>query len=122
MKKILLVDDNIENLELLKIVFELANFETIGINNSKSIDATISSFNPDLILMDIMLGQTNGMDVCNELKKSPKTNHIPIMLMSASNLFTKEKEAACLADSYIPKPFDIDELVVKANELLLINK
>lgn len=63
----------------------------------------------DLYLLDVMLPDGNGLDLCLELKKSPATQHIPIIIMSAHATEKEAVKRAC-ADEFISKPFDLDDL------------
>ncbi|HET8753363.1 MAG TPA: response regulator, partial [Salinimicrobium sp.] len=71
---------------------------------------------PDLILLDMMLPDGNGFEICDSLGTNPETNEIPIILMSAhtSTHLAKNKYAS----DFISKPFDIDELLVKIEKQL----
>ncbi|CAM4376546.1 Response regulator receiver domain-containing protein [Pedobacter westerhofensis] len=62
-----------------------------------------------LFLLDVMLPDGNGLDLCLELKKSPATQHIPVIIMSAHATETQVIQQAC-ADEFIAKPFDLDEI------------
>lgn len=66
---------------------------------------------PDLILLDVMLPDGNGLDLCLELKKSPGTAHIPIVIMSAHATQDYVLKLAC-AEDFISKPFDLDDLTI----------
>lgn len=82
------------------------------------ISGTIADFNlrikqyiPDLILLDVMLPDGNGIDLCLELKTQSSLKHIPIIIMSAHATEKSVVDAAC-ADEFIGKPFDLDDLLV----------
>ena len=62
-----------------------------------------------LFLLDVMLPDGNGLDLCLELKKSPATQHVPVIIMSANATETEVIRRAC-ADEFIAKPFDLDEI------------
>ncbi|RZK09821.1 MAG: response regulator, partial [Flavobacterium sp.] len=72
---------------------------------------------PDLIILDIMLTDGNGLDICDELKENRRTQHIPIIMMSANNKFNDAKKK-CETEDFINKPFDIDDFVNRVNEQL----
>src|SRR5215217_5115211 len=110
MKKILLVDDNRDNLEVLSALFEDEGFAVKQLYNSIGIEGKIEEFCPDVIFMDVMLGAENGTEVCVRLKENPATSKIKIVLMTASNKFqTLTLEDTC-ADYHLAKPFDIDDV------------
>lgn len=72
---------------------------------------------PDLFILDVMLPDGDGTDICTDLKTDVFTKHIPIIVMSANDK-NKEKSLASGADDYISKPFDIDYIVNRINKLL----
>lgn len=64
---------------------------------------------PDMILLDVMLPDGNGLDLCQELKQDLQTNHIPILIMSAHANLDEVNKLGCAQD-FIAKPFDLDHL------------
>jgi DNA-binding response OmpR family regulator len=110
MKKLLILDDNEDNLEMFALIFDDSDFETHCLDNSADLKEALSSFKPDIIILDIKLHDGDGIKICNELKRNSGTSHIAIILISAA--YTKEKISTmvCEADLFIEKPFDIDEL------------
>lgn len=63
---------------------------------------------PDMVVLDIMLPDGNGLDICKQLKCNAKTHDIPVMIMSANNQISKVM-AKCPADEFINKPFDLND-------------
>jgi DNA-binding response OmpR family regulator len=112
MKKILVVDDNEDILNIISIVLEMEGYYVTCANDGSMVNAKVQSELPDLILLDIMLAGMDGRDICKALKSDPQTSHIPIIMISASHtvLSTMEK---CKADDFIAKPFDIHILAEK---------
>ncbi|TDQ11944.1 response regulator transcription factor [Pedobacter metabolipauper] len=72
---------------------------------------------PDLILLDVMLPDANGMDICRALKTNENTRHITLVIMSAHAAEKAVLEEAC-ADDFISKPFDLDEMVMRIQKLI----
>lgn len=72
---------------------------------------------PDLFILDVMLPDGDGSDICTDLKSDIFTKHIPIIVMSANDQ-NKERSIAAGANDYISKPFDIDYIVKRINNLL----
>lgn len=70
----------------------------------------------DLVVMDVKLPDGNGMNLCHRVKTSGKFASVPVLMMSADATF-RDVERFCWADDYIPKPFDIREMVRKVTKL-----
>ena len=116
MKKVLVVDDNEDILNVISIILDMEGFEVQCCDNGHCVSDTITTFSPDLILLDIMLGDMDGREVCKSLKSDPKTGHIPVIMISASHSLHDNKTELCLADDFISKPFDIDYLAKKVSQ------
>lgn len=72
---------------------------------------------PDLFIIDVMLPDGNGIEICEDLKTDIFTRHIPVIVMSA-NPESKDKSVTASADDYISKPFDLDYVVKRIDKLL----
>lgn len=72
---------------------------------------------PDLFIIDVMLPDGNGIEICDDLKNDIFTRHIPVIVMSA-NPRSKQMSSQACADDYISKPFDLDDVVRRINNLL----
>jgi len=118
MKKILVVDDDIDILTVVQLVLDSNGFEVSAISNWQNIYKQIDTFKPDLILLDVSLGTQDGRNICKQLKSNNDTKKISVILFSANhNVHTSIPE--CLADSFIAKPFDINDLIEGINNQLL---
>jgi two-component system phosphate regulon response regulator PhoB len=115
-KKILIIEDDKGIVELLSDLMNLFNYDAIFSERIMNID-DILAIKPDLIMLDHLLGDGLGGDLCRKLKSVAASNHIPILMFSAS-IKAHEIAAECGADDYIDKPFDIDELEQKITALL----
>jgi DNA-binding response OmpR family regulator len=113
MKKILIVDDSADILEVLTLLFDLEGYEVKTIDNGYVINEAIAEFKPDLILLDVMLGLLDGRMICSELKSSPLTSNIPVIMISASHDLNALSQKSCHADDFVAKPFEIDALLAK---------
>jgi len=120
MKKILIIDDNSENREVLELLLEDEGFDTKALAGPRDIDTVISEFAPDLILLDVMMPGYNGIEESLRIKSMPKFAHIKIVLLTASNAFKNLDQSSTLADAFIAKPFDIDEVTTLVKSLLKI--
>jgi CheY-like chemotaxis protein len=108
MKKIMVVDDDNELLETIKTSLENKKFKVLTLNDGEKVMSTVSSFKPDVILLDVYLGKTYGVNICNRLRLQPETKDIPVVLLSGySKSDVLEK---CAADGLIQKPFTVDAL------------
>jgi two-component system alkaline phosphatase synthesis response regulator PhoP len=111
-KKILVVDDEIDTLELLRTVLEHEKFEVWKAINGKDALEQVKRM-PDLILLDVrMPGGLSGLDVCNQLKQDEKYKEIPIIIFSAKVL-DRDIELGLKAGAveYVTKPFSSKELI-----------
>ena len=122
MKKILVVDDDDEVLETIGLILEIGGYKVETLNNAALIFERIPHFNPDLILLDIVLGKIDGRVVCSELKSDAKTKYIPVLMMSGLYSATEVKEMKCAPDDFMPKPFKMDALLNKIENLVLKKK
>lgn len=114
-QKILIVDDVPENLEIINGILEEDYEVFLATSGKQAIDIAVAE-NPDLILLDVMMPDMNGYDVCRELKSHKQFRHIPIIFLTSMN--NPESEAKGLelgAIDYIIKPFnpDIVEMRIK---------
>lgn len=117
MKRILVVDDNADILDVVRIFLESNGFEVFTISNGDNILTDIANYSPQIILLDVYLRGANGVEICNNLKSNSSSRHIPIIMFSAQTtdyLILRK----CAADDFIEKPFDEKILVEKINHLL----
>jgi DNA-binding response OmpR family regulator len=116
-KKVLIVDDNRDILDLLQIILETEGYDVNCLDNGSYLDVTVESYQPNLILMDIMLGHLDGRDLCRSLKSNPDTREIPIIMISASHRILPLQDMDCHAEAFMPKPFELDDLVASVERL-----
>lgn len=119
MSKILIDDDGVSNTDAITMVLVSHDFEVESIHKSDLLQPTIKSFQPDLILMDIILDTNDGREVWNQLKKNHLTKAIPVMLITAM-LESQVEQIPCNADAIMFKPFDYTKLGDNLKELLSI--
>jgi len=118
MKKILVVDDNNDILELIVMIFELEGFEVLGLKNGLETEAVVATYQPDVILLDVLLGNVDGRYLCHRVKSDSKTAHIPVIMISASHAAKSLQEGYCHPDDFVSKPFDIDDLTSRVKKVL----
>lgn len=120
---ILIVDDKPDNLRLLSTMLNEQGYETRGvISGPMALRATRSS-PPDLILLDIMMPQMNGYEVCSQLKADEDTRDIPVIFISAKDeVLDKVKAFAVGGVDYVTKPFQFEEVLARIENHLTIRK
>jgi diguanylate cyclase (GGDEF)-like protein/PAS domain S-box-containing protein len=116
---ILIVDDKQENLHLLAHTLTIEGYQVRGVVNGTMALRVAKSVQPDLILLDIMMPDLDGYEVCQKLKEDEDTKNIPIIFLSADNeVFGKVKAFAVGGVDYISKPFQIDEVLARIKHQL----
>ncbi|MFH1416575.1 MAG: response regulator [Elusimicrobiota bacterium] len=118
-KKILVVDDEENIVELITVNLESAGYIVISAFDGVSGLNKAFSEIPDLIILDIRMPGMDGFSACKNLKDNPKTKEIPVVFLSAATQkkdYENAKEADC--DYYFPKPFDPVELVKIVDSIL----
>ena len=113
-KKILVIDDEEHILELLKINLEFSGYDTYAYDTGKDVLEIIEKTNPDLILLDLMLPEIDGIEICKRIRRNPKFNKIKLLILSAKS--DEIDKILCLeigADDYITKPFSLRELLAR---------
>lgn len=126
MKKILAIDDQKDNLTTIKAVIQnqLDNCEVITASSGKDGIAIAKEEQPDTILLDIVMPVMDGYEVCQRLKKSKQTKHIPIILITAikTDSENKVKGLTMGADAFLSKPIDPVELSAQIKVMLRIKE
>jgi DNA-binding response OmpR family regulator len=118
-KKILIVEDNSDLLELLRLSFKAAGFSIATANNGIDAIKKTRSLNPDLILLDLILPELDGFAVCEILRRDPETTGVPIvMLTGLSSQFTRYAGLESGATEFVTKPMSPEQLVGKVKGLL----
>ena len=112
MSKILVVDDEVEVLELLKMILKKSGYEVVGINNPEEVLQRVKKEHPDLIFMDIMMPEINGWELCKAVKEDEETKDIPVVIFSvlSSAEEIEKSRTYAHADAHIMKPGGVDEI------------
>lgn len=120
-KDILIVDDTPENLRLLSNMLVSEGYNVRKALNGQMALTAVKAAIPDLILLDIMMPNMDGYEVCEKLKTDPHTTEIPIIFLSAlDGGFDKVKAFSVGGADYINKPFQIEEVLVRVENQLTI--
>lgn len=116
-KKILIIEDDTDILDIVSEILELNNFEAVGVSETSDIINLVKQNQPDLILTDYMLPGLTGGQICTIIKTNKETENIPVVLMSA---YTKRAIAIgnFKFDAYVKKPFDNKYLITVLNNLI----
>jgi two-component system, OmpR family, alkaline phosphatase synthesis response regulator PhoP len=121
-KKILLVDDEVELSDMVKIRLEAAGYEVITVYDGQEGLNKAKELKPDLVILDLMLPKIDGYKVCRMLKFDDKYKHIPIILFTAKAQDNDKKIGEEVrADAYVTKPFEPELLMGKVKELLKLS-
>ena len=114
--KVLIVDDDQNICELLRLYIEKEGYDPIVVNDGEAAITALSEHNPKLILLDVMLPKLDGWQVCREVRK---VSDIPIIMLTAKGeTFDKILGLELGADDYISKPFDTKEVMARIKAVL----
>ena len=115
-QKIMIVDDDSNIAELISLYLIKECFDTLIVSDGEEALSKLTVYEPDLILLDVMLPGIDGYEVCTEIRK---TNQVPIIMLSAkTEVFDKVLGLKIGADDYMIKPFDSKELVARVKAVL----
>jgi len=115
-KQILIIEDDEDILQVLETVLVFNDFNVKGLSYTDDIFQSMAEFTPDLVLTDYLLSGTNGGKICQQIKANKDTCHIPVILISAYHELAISLGTFGF-DAFITKPFDINKLVKKINQL-----
>lgn len=119
MTKVLIVDDNANNVRLLSEILEDEGYEVFSIDNGLPVIDTTEVIKPDIILLDIMMPYMDGFQVCQLLKTHPELKEIPVIMVTAKTEGADIKRALELGSfDYIKKPFDEIEVIARIQSAL----
>jgi excisionase family DNA binding protein len=118
-RRVMIVDDDPDALALMEKILTDEGFELIKVSNATEVGLKAAQLSPDLILLDFLMPEINGFEVCKALRENELTRATPIMAVTC---LSKEQDIerifACGADEYLPKPFKVDQMLDKVRELL----
>ncbi len=126
-KKILLVEDDVDFAEAIKLILESKSYDVAVAHDGQEGLKKVETEQPNLIILDVMMPEMDGYEVCAKLKAEPKYGHIPILLLTAvgeampTTTYTREMGMRTEADDYIPKPVEPAELVERVENLFRIS-
>ena len=114
---ILIVEDNDDLSLLFKLVLESAGYQVSTVDNGYDALKYVAQTQPQLVLMDIMMPEINGLQVAENIKQQQNNRALPILLVSAVDRLKDEQLAKSKADGILYKPFNLDELINRVGEL-----
>lgn len=116
---IMIVDDEPDALALMQNILTDQGYELITVSNATEVGLKAATLDPNLILLDFLMPELDGFEVCKALRANEQTRNIPIMAVTC---LTKEEDIErifeCGADEYLPKPFKMEQLQEKVQELV----
>lgn len=120
MARVLIVDDDTDLLDMVSMALSQYGFDISTLTSGAPLYKKVENFQPDIVLMDIFLGDADGRALCYELKDQPLYQQIPVILYSAGHVPRASVERA-RANAFLAKPFDIRHLVEKIKQLIGMN-
>ena len=117
MAKIMVVDDSADLLRLISIIIKIEGHESMALTSPVELMQKLDEYHPDLIIIDVNLGNYNGKEVCKNIKENPASENIPVLLTSASAESLADFKDF-YADDILEKPFEKSIITNKINKLL----
>ena len=117
--KILIVDDEPNIVISLEFLMQQSGYEVATARDGEDAMKKIASFQPDLVLLDIMLPLLNGFEVCQRIRENSQWNRIKVIMLSAKGREIEVSKGIALgADAYVTKPFSTRDLIAQVQRLL----
>jgi CheY-like chemotaxis protein len=117
-QRILVIEDDDIVRDTLELLLSYKGYEVATSSNGLDAIAKVAEFQPDLILTDIFLGESDGRIICQSVKNNPETSHIPVIIMSGSSSEIYNTIAGVGANDIVLKPFDEETLMHRVHRQL----
>jgi CheY-like chemotaxis protein len=115
----MIVDDNPEILALYGVLFKRRGYSVLKAEDGASALDMLEQSTPDLFILDVMMPEINGIELCQRIRALPRHEHTPVIFLSAySNTETVEQTFAAGANDFVRKPIEPQDLEAKVRELL----
>ena len=117
-KKILILDDDVDILIMLTLLLVDNGCEVRSLSCGDTVFEDIKDFQPDLILMDVMLAGMDGRSICKKIKENHLTSFLPVILISGTHNLAESLHLPGAPNDFVAKPFDIDYLLERIDRQL----
>ena len=118
-KKILLADDSITIQKVVELTFSEGDYQVFSVGNGSQALRKIHEVRPDIALLDVIMPEANGYEVCEKVKRNPETSWIPVLLLTGTfEPFDRKRADAAGANGHLTKPFESQMLISKVEELI----
>ena len=118
LKNILVIEDNHAILDVITLILQSEAYIVNGLNKSADMMNHIDDFQPDLLILDIMLPDADGRELLTQIRNNPKTANIPVLMISAKYTAETIQHGLHKPNGFLAKPFDIDDLLDKIEGIL----
>jgi DNA-binding response OmpR family regulator len=119
MYRVLIVEDDADINATLQEAMRLAGYDAVGVLNGEDAFAEVERHSPDLVLLDQMLPDVDGVEICRRLRVAPRTKRVPIIFLTArTDEAARVRGLSAGADDYVVKPFSMQELILRVRGLL----
>jgi DNA-binding response OmpR family regulator len=116
-RSILVVDDDPDIGTMLKMMLEYKGYDVTLLSNAGQTEQALSKQLTDIVILDMLIGGTNGTDICRSIRSNPLSAHIPVLMISA----LPDARKICVdagANDFISKPFEMEEMLAKVDSLV----
>jgi len=118
-KRILIADDEANIVASLEFLMRQKGYEVRTVGNGADALKAVAEFAPDLMLLDVMMPQMSGYDVCQKVRADPQGQKVRIVMLSAKGREAEVSKGLALgADAYVTKPFSTRDLIAQVAEML----
>ena len=116
---VLVVDDNVLNVKVFEGLLRVHGYEVITAFDGREALSKIDQYAPDLVLLDVMMPELNGYDVCVRIRQNPATAGLPVIMVTALDKVTDRQTGMAVgADEFLTKPVEMDKLLLAIRKLV----